>query len=292
MIRSLRFRLEWTALWLLKLVAHALPERLSWWVGGMAGRIVGRLWRRRRRIAHGNLSRAFPEWNSDRVEHVVKATFNNLGRTTFEILRLGRQTQETILSRIDPEGVQHFERVIAQGRGALLLTGHFGNWELLGAWVCAQGFPLDVVVKPARNPWADRFYNDLRLRAGMGVIHTQVATLGIARALQARRFVAILADQYAGAEGIEVEFFGRMVSTPRGPAALALRFRCPVLTGCLVREAHGRFTLVIDGPIELPQTGDAEQDLVAVTQEYTRRLEQHVRRHPEQWLWTHRRWRD
>lgn len=289
---SLRHRLEWAALWLFKLKANVLPDSLSESAGGLTGRIVGRIWRRRRRIARENLRRAFPHLAHKEIARLVGGTFDNLGRTAFEILRLGSGTSRSVLSRIDAEGIEHLVKAAAQGQGALLMTGHFGNWELLGAWVRALGYPLDVVVKPARNPLADRFYNAQRAKVGVGIIHTQVATLGIVRALQAGRFVAILADQYAGEDGIEVEFFGRMVSTPRGPATLALRLHCPILTGVLIRRTRGRFLAKIDGPVVYQPTGDVERDVFAITQEFTRRLENHIRRHPDQWLWTHRRWRD
>lgn len=292
MFLSVRYRLEWGALWLLKLTANLLPESLTGPVGSLIGGAVGCIWRKRRRIARDNLARAFPGMGETEVDRLVRGTFGNLGRTAFEVLRLGRETPQRLVSRIDAEGLEHLAQAAAQGQGALLMTGHFGNWELLGAWVKASGYPLDVVVKPARNPLADRLYNALRARTGVGIIRTQVATLGIARALQAGRFVAILADQYSGEEGIEVEFFGRMVSTPRGPATLALRLGCPIITGVLIRRPRGRFTVYIDGPIIYQQTGDRERDVLAVTQEFTRRLENHIRQHPEQWLWTHRRWRD
>jgi len=288
----LRYRLEWAALWLLKLKANILPESWAGSVGGSTGRVVGRIWGRRRRIARGNLARAFPEIPPPEINRIVRGVFDNLGRTAFEILRLGRERPEMILGRFDAEGTEHLAQAAAQGHGALLMTGHFGNWELLGAWVRALGYPLDVVVKPARNPLADRFYNAQRARVGVGIIHTQVATRGIVRALQAGRFVAILADQYAGEDGVEVEFFGRMVSTPRGPATLALRLGCSILTGVSIRQPHGRFLAKIDGPVVYQPTGDVERDVFAITQEFTRRLENHIRRYPDQWLWTHRRWRD
>jgi KDO2-lipid IV(A) lauroyltransferase len=163
---------------------------------------------------------------------------------------------------------------------------------VLGAWIRALGYPLDVVVKPMRNPLVDALYNRCRAAMDVGVIHTQIATKEIVRSLQKKRFVAIVADQYAGAEGIDVDFFGRPASTPRGPAVLALKFGCPLMTGVLERRSGGRFLARIDGPIEHQPSGDMETDIRNITQEIVSRLEAHIRRTPGQWLWTHRRWRD
>jgi KDO2-lipid IV(A) lauroyltransferase len=290
----IRYRLEFIALTVLKWVANVLPESASRRAGAALGGVVGLLWRSRKAIAANNISRAFdrPASGVD-PETVALETFRNLGRTTFEILRLGRTRREDLLHRIDAgEAAKWLEWANQQGRGALLVSGHFGNWELLGAWIRAMGYPIDFVVKPVRNPLVDRLYNDCRAAMDVGIIHTQVATKGILRSLQAKRFVAILADQYAGAEGIDVEFFGRPASTPRGPAALALKFGCPLMSGVLERMDGGRFLAHVDGPVEYSPTGDQEADVRAITQELARRLEAHIRRTPAQWLWTHRRWRD
>jgi KDO2-lipid IV(A) lauroyltransferase len=294
MSRILRHRLEYIALSVLKWVANALPEGVSRSVGAALGGIVGYVWRSRRAIAIGNIRRAFDQ-SAGRVdpEAVAKETFRHLGRTAFEILRLGRTRPEDLLRLIDGgEAAKWLEWANKQGQGALLVSGHFGNWELLGAWIRAMGYPVDFVVKPVRNPLVDRLYNDCRAAMDVGIIHTQVATKGILRSLRAKRFVAILADQYAGTEGINVEFFGRPASTPRGPAALALKFGCPLMSGVLERLDGGRFLAHVDGPVDCSPTGDNEADVRAITQELARRLEAHVRQTPGQWLWTHRRWRD
>ena len=289
---SLKHRCELLGIWALKIVANALPSRLAGVVGGFTGRMVGLAWRGRRRIAVANLQRAFAGFTPDQIERLVNDTFDNLGRTAFEILRFRRESPEAILARVDSDGDEPLAAAYRKGKGAIVMSGHFGNWEMFGAWVRARGYPVDFVVKPMRNPLVDAMYNAQRAALDVGIIHTQVATRGIVRALQEKRFVAILADQYAGEDGIEVEFFGRRVSTPRGPAALALRYGCPLLTGVLVRRPRRRFRAQIDGAIDYEPTGDHARDVFALTQEFTRRLENHIRQYPDQWLWTHRRWRD
>lgn len=288
----IRYRFEWLTLVVLRSIARLLPRPAAQKFGALAGRIVMKIWKRRRDICRENLSHAFPDWNSERIEAVTTDVFSNIGRTTFEILRITPATGKLLPALVDSPSLKILDDACAQGKGVLLLSGHIGNWELFAGWIRAMGYPLDVVVKPMRNPLSDDFYNDRRRELDLGIIHTQVATRGIVQAVRQKRLVAILADQYAGNDGIEVVFFGRRVSTPRGPAVLALKFGCPILSGAMLRTADGRFKVVVDAPLVYDQTGNDELDVFTITQAYTTRIENHIRNYPDQWLWTHRRWRD
>lgn len=292
MRHPIRYRLEWLALVIFRLVARVLPTKASDACGAAIGGMVGRLWTRRSRIARDNLRRAFPDWNDAQINKVLKAVFANFGRTTFEILRISTSTPRRLMSEVEAPSLDFIESAQREGKGAILMSGHIGNWELLAGYLRALGNRIDVVVKPMRNPLSDAFYNERRDELQLGIIHTQTATRGIVQALRDKHLVAILADQYAGEDGVEVMFFGRKVSTPRGPAVLALKYNCPIITGIMIRVAPGRYRVEIDGPLTYPPTGNDEADVIAITQEFTSRLEAHIRQYPDQWLWTHRRWRD
>ncbi len=292
MRHPIRYRIEWAALVLIRLLARMLPVSAARACGALVGRGVMLVWKRRRTICRENLSHAFPEWHSDKINAESASVFQNLGRTTFEILKISSSTSRLLPALVDSPPLRILKEVYERGRGGLLLSGHIGNWELFAGWIRAMGYPLDVVVKPMRNPLSDAFYNARRRDLDLGIIHTHVATRGIVQAVRQKRLVAILADQYAGEDGVEVMFFGRKVSTPRGPAVLALKFGCPILSGVMVRTPEGRYKVEIDEPLVYEPTGRDEDDVLAVTQAYTSRLENHIRRHPNQWLWTHRRWRD
>ncbi len=292
-MRKFRYRIEYGILAVVKLIANVLPERASQAAGALTGRLIYFIWRKRRTIAIDNIRRSHVALLSERdASCIAQETFVNMGRTAFEILRLGRTVQSKFLERIEINGAEWLQWASEQGRGAVLVSGHFGNWEIFGACARSLGYPVDFVVKPVRNPLVDAMYNRCRAKMGVGIIHTQTATRAIISALQRKRFVAILADQYAGADGVVIDFLGRPASTPRGPAALALKFGCPLITGVLERLEHGRFRAVIEAPIEFPATDDSEEAVRSITQEIARRLEVHIRRVPGQWLWTHRRWRD
>jgi KDO2-lipid IV(A) lauroyltransferase len=290
--RRWRYRLEYVAVRTLRLLACTLPAHAARSTGAALGGMIGRLWSKRRTIAVENIERAMGDTlSAGQAAAIAADTFRTMGQTAFEVFRFGHTSPAELLERV--EGTTDVFRWAAeQGKGAVLVTGHFGNWEVFGAWIRAQGYPIDVVVKPMHNPYVDALYNRCRAAMDVGVIHSQIATKEIIRSLQQKRFVAIVADQYAGAEGIDVDFFGRPASTPRGPAVLALKFGCPLLTGVLEQRCDGRFIPHIDGPIEYQRTGDMETDVCNITQEIVARLEKHIRRTPGQWLWTHRRWRD
>ncbi len=292
MQHPIRYRVEWLALVVLRGLARLLPRSVAQSCGAAVGWSVMRMWKRRRDVCSSNLALAFSERESGRVRLETAKVFRNIGRTTFEILRISQGTSKDLLTLVDSPPIDILDNACGQAKGVLLLSGHIGNWELFAGWIRAKGYPLDVVVKPMRNPLSDAFYNDRRRELGLGIIHTQVATRGIVQALRNRRLVAIVADQYAGEDGIDVMFFGRKVSTPRGPAVLALKFGCPILSGAMIRKPDGRFLIEVDPPLLYEPTGDDGADIFAITQAYTTRIETHIRKNPDQWLWTHRRWRD
>lgn len=292
MTHSFRYRVEWLALVSFRALVRLLPLRLTNALGSGVGWMVGVVWHRRRQIAQANLTRAFPEWTPAEVRNIATRVFKNFGRTSFEILAITRDTSCELLQAVDCPPLDIIDVARSKGRGVILLSGHIGNWELFAGYLKARGYPIDVIVKPMRNPLSDSFYNSRRRDLGVGIIHTQTATRGIVDALKNQRMIAILADQHAGAEGVDVQFFNRSASTPRGPAALALRFGCPILSGVMVRSPESRFRVEIDPPLEFVPTGKTEEDVQSLTQICTARIEAHIRSYPDQWLWTHRRWRD
>jgi len=292
-MKAILYTLQTLGLKLAARLACALPEKSACALGRLLGNLGYHLARFRRRVALRNVRLALGEHTpSAEADRIVRGAFDNLGRTAVEMFRFARTRPEKLRAIVESDNAGVLDRARAQGKGAILLSAHFGNWELFGAWIAALGHPIDVVVKPQRNRSADEFYNRLRTSMGVGIIPTQKASKQILVSLRQNRLVAILADQYAGQDGVPVEFFGHLTATHRGPAAIALRLRCPILHGVLVRLPNGRHRAVCEGPLEFTPTGVEEDDIRNLTQAYTRILERYIRKHPEQWLWTHRRWKD
>jgi KDO2-lipid IV(A) lauroyltransferase len=133
--------------------------------------------------------------------------------------------------------------------------------------------------------------NDYRKRMGIGIIKMGVAAKGIIKALRSNRFIAMLSDQDAGTDGTVVEFFGRPASTPKGPAAFALKMNAPIIMAFIVRESRGKQKIVLEKPIFGKNTPDKEEDIKNLTQAYTSLLENYIRKYPDHWFWPHRRWK-
>jgi KDO2-lipid IV(A) lauroyltransferase len=192
------------------------------------------------------------------------------------------------------EGSEGFEDILAArdaGLGIILITGHFGNWELAGAYVASRGVPIEVIVRRMNNPLFDGFVNRTREGAGMIVIYDHDAVRRTPRAFRDGHAVAFVADQ--GVKGLAstyVPFFGRPAKTPRGPAVFAIRRRLPTFFVAAVREPDGKYRCVVT-PVEVPDTADREADVDEVVARYTAVLESWVRRYPAQYFWHHRRWK-
>jgi len=269
-----------------------LPHRTAVAWGGRLGRLVGRLWSVRRRVVLRNLEVAFGETLTDRQRRrLTDDIFANLGCTLAEISRFPRLTRESILHLVTSEGEESFQEVLDYGRGAVLVGSHFGNWELVGAYIKARGYPVDFLVRAQHNPYFDRYLTYLRQSCGIGVIHSEQGMTEVLRALKQNRQIAIIADQHAGAGGIVTTFFGRPVSVPRAPATLAVKLGVPMMTGYILRNPDHTHHCRFEPPIYPDPQADPENEIVRLTTIFTQRMEAAIRLRPDLWLWTHRRFK-
>lgn len=246
----------------------------------------------RRSVVERQLRGVMPELTDAEVTRIARASYAHLGRMSIETALLPSYSNARILEMVEElRGWELVERHIAAGGGVIAMTGHLGNWELAGAYVAARGVPVDVVARHMANPLFDDYLTRTRQRAGMNVLHDDVAARRIPRSLRAGRMVAIVADQGAvGLSSVWVKYFGRLAKTPRGPALFALRMGAPLLFAACVRQLSGRYLLSFE-PVPVRDTGDREADVVAILEAYSALLERWVRSHPEQYLWHHRRWK-
>lgn len=244
----------------------------------------------RRAVATANLALAFPERSEAERHAILREHYRELGRVAAEYARLAE------LVRSDPgeviaevRGLEHLLAARAAGRGAILLTGHFGNFELGGAWL-GRWNPVEFVVRPLRNPGVEDLIARERRAAGVGIIPLGAGIRRVRDALAANHWIPMLADQDARRHGAFVPFFGRLASTPTGPARISLATGAPIVMGFIARREDGRHQLEIDPPLEAPRAGtpDAAERLTAL---YTARLEARVRARPAAWFWLHRRWK-
>ena len=267
----------------------ALPMPAALAVGRGLGTAAHALLATPRRLAVAHMGLAFPELDLATRRRLVRATFRHAGQAFAELSLF-----ETILRRPDYvrlEGVEALDTALARGRGAIAVTGHVGNWELLAAWAAAIGYPITVVVRRVNDLRFHSLIIRFRAAAGVEVLVRDdprfVAAVG--DALRRNRVVAMLIDQDTRGAGVFVPFFGRPAHTPPGAALLALRARVPVVTAFIERRPEGgHLVRVAPVPAELPRGREGVRELTA---RLTAAIEAQIRRSPAEWVWWHERWR-
>ena len=289
---TLAHRLEYAALRAAVSALSALRWRRASALGGALGRLGHKPFGVRRAVVERQIAAAFPEWDVDQVQRVARRAYDHLGRVAVETAlmpALGRDGIVELASHTT--GWELLERAVGDGRGALLIAGHFGNWEVAGAYIAARGIPVDVIVRRMSNPIFDRYLNQTRADLGMTVVYDADAVRRTTRSIKEGRAIGFLADQgVLNLASTYVPFFGRPAKTPRGPAVFTLRYHVPTLFVAAVRQPDGRFHLSFE-PVPYSETGDRERDIDGIVASYTRILEALVRRTPEQYFWHHRRWK-
>jgi Kdo2-lipid IVA lauroyltransferase/acyltransferase len=268
-----------------------LPIPVAAWLGRRLGDLAYVMLRRRRRMALTNLGRAFPDLAPPARRRIARASFQHLGMVVAEGAFVLRRPLERVTAQITLEGLEHLRSAVKTHGRALLLTAHLGNWELLTLAPALTGYPLAVVARaldsPGLNVWADR----IRRTAGVEIIDKRDALRPVLQALRQGRLVGVLLDQNASRrEGVFVPFFGRLASTSRAIAILALRTSTPVIPAFTRRAAPGKHVITVHPALSLPSAKD-EAAIRALTARCTEVIEAAVRAAPEQWLWAHDRWR-
>jgi Kdo2-lipid IVA lauroyltransferase/acyltransferase len=270
-------------------------ERLSWDAARRFGRALGAftfsVLRIRRRVVLDNLAQAFPAWAPSRRLAVASECYRQFGITFIELCRLPRTRREELVSRAVLGDREQFDAALREGHGAVIITGHLGNWEALGAALAARGYPLYGLVARQRNRRVNEQVRRMRESAGIRLLYTHRGLMPVMRALKGNGFVAFPIDQDAGPNGVFVEFLGRLASAPLGPARFARHAGCPMIPGFCLRQPDGTYKLEMPGAVwvrtDLPPD-EAEREAMGRA---TALLEEVVRRYPEQWFWMHRRWK-
>jgi KDO2-lipid IV(A) lauroyltransferase len=247
---------------------------------------------RHARIVMTNLRLAFgDEKTGGELAHIRRECYRHLGLCLAEFMRLPNMSAGEIRTLAELRGREHIEAALAAGRGAILLTGHVGNWEIAGSRIAAEGRSVNVIARAQRDDEITDYIRRTREEMGMRVLHREVAVRNSLRALHRNELLGILLDQNAGEDGVFVDFFGHLASTAPGAAAFALNTRAAVLPTFGWRRPDNTHTVEIGAPVPLIETGDREADLVANTARYTKIIERRIRLHPEQWFWLHKRWK-
>ena len=271
---------------------HALPWNAACAFGARLGALGYAPLGIRRRVVERQIAAAFPELSPEEVTATAKRAYAHLGRSSIETALLPSIGQKGVLDMVESaEGFELIEDAISRGKGAVLVTGHLGNWELAGAYVAARGVPMDVIVRTQANPLFDAYINETRGSLGMTVVRDHEAARRTPRSLREGRAVAFVSDQgVMGLASTFVSFFGRPAKTPRGAAVFAMKYDTPTLFVTALRQPSGRYRVSVER-VPIIRTGDRDADIDAIVANYTAILERWVRSAPDQYFWHHRRWR-
>jgi len=288
-----REHLEYAAVWLLLKTIGAMPRPLARLVGARTAALL--FWMRpgMRSAAAENLKLAFPAWTKKQRRAAIRGMVRQLGWMAAEFARFPRYSKNNIERTVLLDGFENFATAQAQGKGVLFLTGHMSAWELAPYAQALFGNPLHFLVRPIDNPRVDALITKYRCLSGNQPIDKNQSARAVLKVLAANGTVGILADHNTAlTEGVFVDFFGIPACTTAGLARFALHTDAAVVPGFLHWDiALRKYRLCFEPQVELVRTGNDAEDIRENTQRFTRVVENYVRRHPEQWLWVHRRWK-
>lgn len=241
------------------------------------------------KTVHRNLQLAFPEMGAEEREHIAQQAWESVGRTAGELPHLPK-IHPYDGDRVEVVGAEHLDAIEASDHGAVIVSGHFANWEILGSVICLRPVDCLITYRALNNPYIDRRLNQVRHDYGIGVLAPKGAgTRELMRALSAGRVVALMNDQKFN-EGLAIPFFGYNAMTAQGPSRLALKYDVPIVPISTRRVGPARFQVTVHQPFTPERTGNTEADLIASVKRISAFVEQEVRENPGQWFWQHRRW--
>jgi Kdo2-lipid IVA lauroyltransferase/acyltransferase len=239
-----------------------------------------------------NIRHAFPEKSIEWQDELLIKTYHNLGIVFSEIFAFHYLPDKKIKEIIQFDNIELMNEVLSRGKGLIMLSGHYGNWELLAySGGMYSGSPIMIIVKPQQNIYADELLNKTRTKGNNSVVSMYSAARTIVNTLRSGNTIALLADQSATSDkDVYVDFFGREAATYEAPASLALKFKTPILMGFAVRQREGNYIVKLR-EVKHDDLNDSPEGILELTRRHTKCLEEQIRERPELWVWQHRRWK-
>jgi KDO2-lipid IV(A) lauroyltransferase len=283
---------EFAAAWFSLKALGILPRWAAVSAGIRIARSIYRFHHRLRRVGDRNLSLAFPDLPLPDRHRILRSSIDSLGRLLGEFSQFPKLNCDSLKGVVEYDGLENYLKAAEQGKGVLLLTGHFGSWELCAFAHGMFGHPLHFLVRRLDNLHIDRLINGYRELSGNRVIDKNRSVRKVLEALKGGGDVGMLIDANTlPEEGVFCDFFGIPASCTTGLAVFALRSGAPVVPGFLIWDGINRIhKLIFEPEIQLERTGDFREEVRLNTERFTKVIEGYVRKYPEQWLWIHKRW--
>lgn len=269
-------------------VLHVLPMDFSLWLGRRCGAVIYALAGKRRNIAYANLKAAFyAEKTPQELKRLTRNVYSHMGETFAELIAMTKVDKNYVEKYIKIHNLDRVDRASRNPEGMLFASAHFGNWELCCVASVAKGYALHLIARDQKMRRLNELFNKLRETKGNFVIRKGMDIKNVFRVLHAGKSVGLLGDQNAGANGQLVDFFGRPASLAQGPYRFAQKCGAWILPAFIWRVKGPYHEVMIEEPMVIGE-GD---DLEPYMQKYNELLEKHIRAHPEQWMWMHKRWK-
>lgn len=273
-------------------MARLLSYRAAEHLGRILGMLAYGLTVSRRRVALDNLTHAFPEKNPREIRAIAHGAFKNYGISLVEMMWSGQADRKKLAGLVQLTNPEVAYRAQEQGKGVILLSAHFGSWEmLLSGFIVSLGWTIGAIVQLQRNRRIDEVIDSQRRRFNVTTIPMGPSVREVLKVLQRRGAVLILADQSGPKESLFVNFFGRPAATHKGTAAFSLRTGAPIVLILLLRQKDGTHKAVFE---EIDRSGLEtynEENIAELTRRHVAVLERYIRQYPEHWLWMHKRWK-
>jgi len=269
-----------------------MPIKIRVLLGNLIGDFLRLLSSKRKNITLDNIEHAFPDKSGKEQINIMKESYRNLGITLLETTALGFMPKSKLKKLLKFENRTLFDEAYRRGKGIILISGHYGNWELVAyAGSIILGPSFLIVVHPLKNPLIDRILNHYRTKAGNQVIPMGKAAKPIFSTIRKGGIIALLVDQSATFDkDVFVDFFGRPASTYEAPASLALKFDVPIITGFCERQKNGTYLVKLN-EIKHDDLQNNPDGILELTSRHVKSLEDQIRKKPGQWAWQHRRWK-
>ena len=263
---------------------------LAHFLGSVAVLVVPR-WRMQ--MAEANIRECLGV-SDERAKQIAADSLHRFGRMVIEVMRFPLRNEKTIHEQVQVEGLEYLEAAYAEGKGVIMATGHYGNWELLGATVALHGYPMLSITRKQNNSHMDKAINEFREMVGQQVTYNRGkhGLLAISRMLKEKNLLGVLFDQDTNDDGVELDLFGKRSIIPMGAAALSRIYGSPILPIFMHNNDDGTCCAKIYPPLYTQKTGDKQRDFYQVTRKLVDILEMEIINHPEMWFWVHDRWKD
>jgi Kdo2-lipid IVA lauroyltransferase/acyltransferase len=230
-----------------------------------------------------------PDLTAKEQDAFIRRVFVHFAKCLVDFLRGPTLTMEELDRIVQAEGFEYAQAAMQAGKGTIIVTAHFGNWEMLGRWLSAKGFPLTVVAREPEDAAFAQYIQKMRENAGFSVLYRGSSVRELLSLLKSNKTIGLLPDQNSG--DLFIPFFGIPAGTVAGPASLALRTGATLLPTYCIRLPDDTYTLRFLPPIDATPTGDKNADARRIMAEINRVLEGVIREYPDQWLWLHNRWK-